>query len=505
MPSTTSARSAATGDPYVPDLAFPDGIASGDPALDRVVLWTRVEPDLDRRDGVPVGLEVARDPEFTPSSLVTWATARAVADDDHTVALDVDGLEPGTTYFYRFTARGHQSPVGRTRTLPDGEVERVRIAQFSCQRYVHGYFPSHRDLADLALDAETDLDLVLSLGDYVYNTEWADDWAVPGRDLPARPEAVTLDEFRRRYHDIRADLALQAMHANFPVAAVFDNHDGMSDPDDPMGAGAVPAFFEQLPVRRFAGGDRIHRALSLGSMADVVLLDERQHRDREVPTDDTFADGADHPEIYDPERTMLGAEQREWLLGELAGSRATWRVIGSQLMVAPWRTSQGGPPSGRITHPGTYLNFTQWDGFQAERDLILRALDERGDRNAVVLSGDSHLFSVSGVALDFDDPDADPVLVELNGSSVTSANADERNLPQSSLTAPAFAAANPQLLLFDSERHGVSVVELRRDGAEAELRSPTTIEDPDAPVEVLARYRIEPGTARAEPIGGAGA
>lgn len=122
----------------------------------------------------------------------------------------------------------------------------------------------------------------------------------------------------------------------------------------------------------------------------------------------------------------------------------------------------------------------------------------------MVLSGDSHLFSVSGVALDFDDPDAEPVLVELNGSSITSANADERNLPQSSLTAPAFRASNPQLLMFDSERHGLSVIELRRDGADAELRSPTSIEDPEAPVEVLARYRIEPGTARAVPTGGSG-
>lgn len=502
-PPTTTARSAATGDAYRPDLVYPDGIASGDPAVDRVVLWTRVDPDLDRRDGVPVGVEVARDAEFTPSAMVAWATATAAAAADHTVHLDIDGLEPGTTYYYRFTARGHQSPIGRTRTLPDGEVDRVRLAAFSCQRYVHGYFPSHRDLADLALDPETDLDLVLSLGDYVYNTEWADDWAVAGRDLPAHPEAVTFADFRRRYHDIRADLALQAMHANHPVVCIFDNHDGMGDPDDEMGAGAVPAFFEQLPVRRFGATDRIHRSLSIGGMVDVVLLDERQFRDPEVAsTGPVASDGVDVPEIYDPERTMLGTEQRDWLLDELVASTATWRVIGSQLMFWPWRLSQGGPPTAEITHPGSYLNFTQWDGYQAERDTILQALDERGDRNAIVLSGDSHLFSVSGVALDFDDPDADPVLVEFNGSSITSANADERHLPESGVTEPGFKAANPQLLLFDSERHGLSVVELRRDGADVELRSPTTIEDPEAPVEVLAAYHIEAGTARAERTGG---
>ncbi len=503
VPTTTTARSAATGDAYVPDLVFPDGIASGDPALDRVVFWTRVDPELDRREGVPVGVEVARDPEFTASAMVAWATADATAGRDHTVHLDVDGLEPGTTYYYRFTARGHQSPIGRTKTLPDGEVDRVRLAAFSCQRYVHGYFPSHRDLADLALDPETDLDLVLSLGDYVYNTEWADDWAVPGRDLPARPEAFSFAEFRRRYHDLRADLALQAMHANHPVACIFDNHDGMGDPSDEMEAGAVPAFFEQLPVRRVDDTDRIHRRLSIGGMVDVLLLDERQFRDPEVEaTGPVASDGADAPAIYDPERTMLGTDEREWLLGEIAASSATWRVLGSQLMLWPWRLSQGGPPSGDITHPGSYLNFTQWDGYQAERDAILRALDERGDRNAVVLSGDSHLFSVSGVALDFDDPDAEPVLVELNGSSITSANADERGLPESDLTEPGFKEANPQLLLFDSERHGLAVIELRRDGADAELRSPTSIEDPEAPVEVLASFRIEAGTARAERTGG---
>jgi len=393
--------------------------------------------------------------------------------------------------------------VGRAKTLPSDEVERVRIAAFSCQRYVHGYFPSHRDLADLALDPETDLDIVLNLGDYVYNTEWADDRAVADRDLPAVEEAFTFANFRRRYHDLRADLALQAMHANHTVISVFDNHDGMGDPTDEMGAGAVPAFFEQLPVRRAGSTDRIHRRFAFGGMVDVLMLDERQHRDLEVEATGPIAtDGADAPAIYDPERTMLGADQREWLLDELAASTATWRLLGSQLMFWPWRTSQGGAPTAEITHPGSYLNFTQWDGYQAERDTILRALDERGDRNAIVLSGDSHLFSVAGVALDFDDPEAPPVLVELNGSSITSANADERGLPQSSLTEPVFKATNPQLLLFDSERHGLSVVELRRDGADAELRSPSSIDDPEAPVEVLASYRIEAGTARAERTGG---
>jgi alkaline phosphatase D len=501
---TTTARSAATGDVYVPDPLFTDGVLSGDPTPRRVVLWTRVDPTLDRRDGVPVGVEVARDPEFTPSGVVAWHTVSATAEHDHAVQLDVEGLEPGTTYFYRFTARGRTSPIGRTKTAPEGGVDRVRLASFSCQRITHGWFPSHRDLAELALDEQTDLDVVLSLGDYVYNTEFADDWLVPGRDTPDEPEATTLEQFRARYHSMRADPDLQAMHANHVVACVFDNHDGMGDPDDPMGAGAVPAFFEQLPVRRFGDSTRIHRRFSWGDRVEIFLTDQRQHRSPGLEeSDNLLGSSSDEvPEMFDPERTMLGPAQRDWLLDGLAASTAQWKVIGSQLMFLPWRSDAPGGPTEAVPHPGRYLNLVQWDGYQAERDRILGTIAEHEVQDVLVVSGDSHLFAAAEVSADWDDPDSPPLLVELNGSSITSANADERGIPGTEVTRPLLQGIDPYLMYFQAERHGLSVVELSASGADVQLRSPLSIERQDAEVEVLAAFRVASGTSRLEQTGG---
>lgn len=502
---TTTARSAATGDVYHADPLFTDGVISGDPTARRVVLWTRVDPSLDRRDGVPVGIEVARDAEFTPSGVVAWHVVEARAERDHTVQLDVEGLEPGTTYYYRFTARGRTSPIGRTKTAPEGGVDRVRLAAFSCQRVTHGWFPSHRDLAELALDEDTDLDVVLSLGDYVYETEYGDDWLVPGRDTPERPEAATPEQFRRRYHDIRADPDLQAMHANHPVACVFDNHDGRSHPDDPMGDVAIPAFFEQLPVRRFGDSTRIHRRISWGDRAEVLLTDQRQHRSPMLEEDpDSFlgTSSADVPEMFDPERTMLGADQRDWLLERLATSTAQWKVVGSQLMFLPWRTEAPGDPSPEAPHPGRYLNLVQWDGYQAERDRILATIAEHDVDDVVVVSGDSHVYAAAEVSADWDDPDSPPLLVEVNGSSITSANADERGIPGTDITRPLLQAIDPYLKYFQAERHGVSVLDLSASGADVQLRSPTSVEVQDASVEVLAAFRVDSGTSRLEQTGG---
>jgi alkaline phosphatase D len=501
---TTTARSAATGDVFVPDPLFTDGVLSGDPGARRVVLWSRIDPSLDRRDGVPVGVEVARDAEFTPSGVVAWHTVQATAEHDHTVALDVEDLEPGTTYYYRFTARGRTSPIGRTKTAPEGGIDRVRLAYFSCQRITHGWFPSHRDLAELALDEETDLDVVLSLGDYVYNTEFADDWLVPGRDTPDEPEAATFEQFRSRYHSMRADPDLQAMHANHAVVCVFDNHDGRSDPDDPMGEGAIPAFFEQLPVRRFGSSTRIHRRFSWGERLEVFLTDQRQHRSPGLEeSDHVLGSSSDEvPEMFDPDRTMLGAEQRDWLLDGLAGSTAQWKVVGSQLMFLPWRSDAPGGPTAAVPHPGRYLNLVQWDGYQAERDRILATVAEHEVQDVLVVSGDSHVFAAAEISADWDDPDSPPLVVELNGSSVTSANADEMGIPGTDFTRPLLQGIDPYLKYFQAERHGIGVLDLSASGAEVELRSPATIEQQDAAVEVLASFRIESGSARLQPTGG---
>jgi alkaline phosphatase D len=511
--SLTPPLAVATGAPYVPVPEFPSGVLSGDPTSAGVVLWTRIDPAT-AGGGVDVAWEVARDASFATGSVVASGTAATAPSSDHTVRVELDALDPASTYWYRFTVDGTTSPVGRTRTLPEGSVDRVRIAWFSCERYVHGFYTAHADLAALALDPATDIDLVVCLGDYVYEAGPADGVTVPGRDDPDA-EQITLDDFRRQYHRYRSDPDLQAMHAAFPFAGIFDNHDGLSGPGDPSGPGAIEAFFEQMPVRRDPSAPgRQFRSLRLGDLAEVFLLEERQHRD---PTPSEASGNAlgtsslDQLEMVEPGRTMLGADQLAWLRSGLASSTAAWKVIGSQLMFAPLRSQRfvdeiAVAGDGPQRNAGRYVNMTQWDGYQAERRVLLDHLHGEGVADVVALAGDTHFWTTSELPLDYDDPASPKVLVEFGGSSITSANAGEmKDLPGNDVIRPVVAEANPLTLRYiEVTTHGYGVLELTDARATATYRSPASIASPTSTTSVLAAFEVERGTATVRQVEGDG-
>lgn len=488
------AESAPPPRPYVPVAEYPQGVLSAEPTENSVMVWTRVLPALDSGLGVDVLVEIARDPSFAASSVLAARTLRANSSSDHTVMTDLDGLPSGSTLWYRFICRGAISPVGRTRTAPSQLLDAapVRIAAFSCQRYTHGYFTSHADLAALALNPSTDVDVVLSLGDYVYETGYADGVTVAGRDDPLQ-NALSQDDFRFKYRLYRSDPDLQAVHAAYPVVGIFDNHDGLSGPGDAQGPGALAAFFEYWPIRCGVPGQQ-YRSFRWGRQAEIWMTDQRQYR---TPTPEesgsqlgtcTWA----QPDAQDPKATMLGRQQADWLLDGLVGSSANWRVVGSQLMFWPWRTIGRLPFEPRGA--GCYLNFTQWDGYQAERFRILDTLEQTRTTNTVVLSGDSHIFSAASVSPDWDDVNRAPVVAEFNAGSITSANADENGIPTSEITGPLLSSLDPYLNWFNSERHGYVVMELTDSAATAEFRSPRTIRESRSGVDVLGRFGIPSGT-----------
>lgn len=497
---------------YVPVDRFPAGVASGDPSDDGVVLWTRIDPAV-AGAGTAVDWEVASDPGFGPGTVVASGTETTSPAADHTVHVEVDGLGAGATRWYRFTVGGTASPVGRTRTLPTS-ADRLRLAFFSCQRWVHGHYTAHADLAGLADDPATDVDLVVCLGDYVYEPGPADGVTVPDRIEPDG-EMLTLDDHRRQYHRYRTDLDLQAMHARYPVVAIFDNHDGMRDPDDPAGPGARAAFFEQHAVRRDPSDpDRQHRSFAFGGLAELFLLDERQFRD---PTPSEASGNAigtsslDQPEMVEPGRSMLGDAQLAWLTDGLSASTAAWKLLGSQLMFSPLRSQrfvddQEAAGDGPQRNAGRYVNLTQWDGYQAERRVLLDHLrDDRID-DVIALAGDTHFWTTSEVPVDYDDPASPLVLTEFGGSSISSANAGEQtDLPGNEVIRPVVADANPYTLRFiEVETHGYGLVELTAERASVWYRSPTTIAQPTSATSVLAAFEVDRGTNRIRQVAGEG-
>jgi alkaline phosphatase D len=368
-------------------VLFQHGIASGDPLADRVIIWTRVTTPNTRSAIGPVEVrwQVATDDRL--SRVVARGTAAAAPERDFTVKVDAVGLEAGRTYFYAFEAGGERSPIGRTKTLPDDRTSRVRLASVSCSNYPAGFFNVYGRVA-----AREDLDAVLHLGDYIY--EFADgvygDSTKSGRvPLPAG-EATTLDDYRLRYAIYHSDIDLQRAHAAHPFIAVWDDHEvandawsgGAANHDASEGnwtarrAAAYQAYMEWLPVRESgAPGIRLYRDFRFGTLIDLLMLDTRGFRDRQLYRG-TAA------EINAPERTLLGASQEAWLFERLRRSQqagTAWRLLGQQVLFSP------------VTPPLLpVLNADVWDGYPAARSRVLDLLSREKIRDVAILTGDLH-------------------------------------------------------------------------------------------------------------------
>lgn len=449
---------------------FRHGVASGDPQRDRVVLWTRVTPG---RPGevVDVGWMVARDARM--SRPVASGSLRTSGDRDYTVKLDAVALEPGTTYYYRFSARGARSPVGRTRTLPARPTRRVRLAVVSCSNFPFGFFNVYARVA-----ARSDLSAVLHLGDYIYeyaNGRYGNRDAGDGRPLgraafPDR-EIVTLADYRARYGQYREDPDLQAAHQQHPFIPVWDDHEfannawreGAENHDPSEGAwgerkaAALRAWLEWMPVRENAGSGayQAYRQFAFGDLADLLMLETRVGaRDVQVaPTDAAALERAS--------RQLLGRPQEEWLYEGLRDSTAAgkpWQLLGQQVMMAPQAP------------PGTAAPSTDsWEGYRAARTRVFDAVEAAKVRHLVVLTGDVHTAWAYNLARQpFDRTGYDPATgrgafgVELITTSVTSPGSisEER--------AAALRRDRPHLAYVSGERRGYLLLDLSREQMQAE-------------------------------------
>ncbi len=366
-----------------PSNLFNHNVASGDPLADAVILWTRVSPDGPGE--VRVDWEIAADPDFR--QVVGGGAVMTDESLDYTVKVDATGLRDATTYYYRFHAQLRTSPIGRTRTAPAGAADRLRFAVASCSKYSEGYFVAYRAIA-----RRQDIDAVIHLGDYIYET--GDRGPVRPHDPPH--EIVEIEDYRARYAQYRSDPDLQEAHRQHPFINVWDDHestnnswrDGASNhTEGPEGEGswverkarAQRVYSEWMPIR-VGSPDRIFRKLSYGDLLDIIMLDTRLWgRDEPV-------DRLDVEAVFDPERSLLGFDQEEWLADRLIESTAQWKILGQQVILSQWKlsaepNSQGG---------GQVANSDGWDGYDATRQRFYEVLRENDIANVVVLTGDVH-------------------------------------------------------------------------------------------------------------------
>ncbi len=381
---------------------FLHGVASGEPRENSVTLWTRITPDPGRTSP-RVAWEVASEPRF--ADIVAHGARQVGMDSDFTLSVNVGGLQAARTYYYRFVSEeGVASAVGRTRTAPSGAVERLRFAVASCSSVYSGYFNAYRRIAE-----RTELDLVIHLGDYIYDfVDEQEQIRVPS-PYPTEPE--TLQQWRERHAFYLADPDLRRARAMHPWMMIWDNHD-VDAGSPPSYGGGTQAFREWNAMGASDGGpNRIYRSAPFGDLVDLFLLDALLHRNIEkVP-------GTDDPSI-------LGNEQFEWLRDGLRASRATWRLLGNQRLLGTVRINPTyaafiGGERREVFDPGA------WDGFAADRSRLLSLLTAEGIKDNLVLSGDSHVSIVLDLVDHPQTPGALSAGVEFLPTSISRGNFDE--------------------------------------------------------------------------------
>lgn len=427
---------------------FDHGVASGDPLQDRVILWTRLTPsDLSAR--LQVTWQIALDSQF--KQIIKTDKVTTSASQDFTVKVDATGLTANQSYFYRFVFGDKISPVGQTKTLPTS-TSKVSFAVCSCSNYPAGYFYVYREMA------KQNVDVVIHLGDYIYeygaDGYATEDAAKLGRTLPAdnNKEIIKLDDYRKRYALYRKDKDLQALHHRHPFIVIWDDHElandtwreGADNHQANEGSfldrklAALQAYFEWMPIRPIDDQHiKIYRQFDFGNLVQLTMLDTRIiARDKQLDYADYMtANGLNaakfQADLTNPARTLMGYTQRDWLLGKLQQSNATWNVLGQQILMAKMliptelllslaaivsgnpsaealsqmnaqitelvklkiRLQQGDPTltpqeKARVQTVAPY-NLDAWDGYFVEREILYGTLAQL-NKKVVVLAGDTH-------------------------------------------------------------------------------------------------------------------
>lgn len=471
------------------EYPFQLGIASGEPASDGFVIWTRLAPKPLEGGGmtnalVEVSWEVAEDEQF--AKVVRKGSTIATPQLAHAVHVELTGLKPDRWYWYRFQAGMETSPTGKARTFPerDAEPNQLKFAFASCQHFEDGYYAAYAHML------KESLDLIIHLGDYIYE----------GKSSTGKvrqhigPELHTLEQYRTRYAQYKTDPDLQAAHAECPWLVTWDDHEfdnnyaGLISEEKNINpeaflhrrANAYQAFYEHMPLRRrsISQGHELllYRKLKFGRLAEFFVLDTRQYR-TDQPNDDGMKPltGA----ALDPAATILGAKQKQWLMSGLLRSQSLWNVLPQQVLMA--RVD-------RLPGEGQLFSMDKWTGYEVERQSLMDFLHERKIPNPVVLTGDIHNNYVADLKQNHDDPNSPTVGVEFVGTSISSGG----NGMEKMIYTDALLAENPFVKFHNGERGYVSCTVTPKEWRSDYL----VVEDVtrrESPVKKRASFTVEEG------------
>ena len=490
----------ALADPVFAEYPFQLGIAAGDPAPDGFVIWTRLAPrPLEIGHGmpsapVPVKWEVATDRGF--SNVARRGEAVARPELGHAVHVEVEGLEPGREYFYRFIAGAERTPSGRAKTAPaaGAAVAQARFGVLGCQAYEQGFYTAHRKAAS------EDLDFVYCYGDYIYEGRGNRTYTGSGGTIEnprqhVGGECYSLDDYRRRYAQYKLDTDLQASHAAAAWFVTWDDHEVTNNWVSALDEGVPPevfllrrqaaaqAFYEHMPLRRSAfprGAEmQLYRHAAWGDLLDLNFLDTRSYRS-DQPCDDNWATTC--AGVSDPAAQVLGEAQEAWLYRNLDQSRAHWKVLAQQIMVMDMDRREGPEPG---------FNLDTWAGYRIPRQRLLNRLKDRRIGNTVVLTGDEHQNYAGELYLDSRNPEGAPVAAEFVTTSISSSGdgQDQR------VDGRRYLNDNP-FLKFNNAQRGYVVCDVTPERWQTEFKVLDKVSERGGTLTTRATFAVASGDAR---------
>ena len=502
----------SAGAPFI-DYPFQLGVAAGDPDAAGFVIWTRLAPrpleadsGLARRS-IPVRYEVSEAANF--AKLAAEGEVLARPELGHSVHVTLSTLQPGRPYFYRFIAGGERSATGRARTLPAAAaaMDKVRLGVAGCQDYQAGLYTAWRHLA------REDLDAVFHYGDYMYEGgprasffSFESGEAVATVRQHNGPMTFSLDDYRRRYTQIRSDLDLQAGHASAAFLCSYDDHELVNNwvsdvaPDGTPAdifrlrrAAAMQAWYEFMPVREDAlprtgmngaglsgaGLSGPWRQYRFGRLLDARMLNTRAFR-TDQPCDDKFASMCDA--VKDPKAEVIGKAQEDWLVGGLTSAPATWNALLQQIMVMDLDRARADTKT---------VNPDSWGGYAVPRDRLLQRLERAP--NLVVLTGDEHQHFAGEVRPTGAAPTTAARAIEFVTTSISSGS----DGPGVRREHAKVLERNPGLKYVRDER-GYSVMTVTPAAWTAEFKVVDTIRSSGGKLSTAATWRVPAGSSRLE-------
>ncbi len=512
---------------------FEHGIASGDPTHDSIVLWTRTTPSGPRSTSLVKGQwQIATDPNFkNPTQEGSFETG---PHRDWTVKIHVKNLQPDSHYYYRFLVDDLTSPLGHTRTLPDGHVKRLRLAVVSCNSWQHGFFNGYDHIA-----RDPDFNAVLHLGDYIY--EYGTDGY--GGDIGQRigrlhepsHEVWTLSDYRKRHAQYKTDPAMQAMHKIHPMILMWDDHEvannswsgGAQNHQANEGdwkervRNALQAYYEWMPVRDPEPNrprEALYRSYKFGDLATLVTIETRLTARSEQILIEDHADDFNSLEdvekfrqnvLNDPDRYMLGQAQIDFVEKELAQSKRQgqpWRLVGNQILMGEvkipdltpfikeetiakiekdWSGVRAFVETSKYRFP---LYLDAWSGYPNARERFYAACERAGATDLVVLTGDAHEFWTNDLYRE----NGTKMGIELGTSSITSATVEEYLGSGTKDFALLVTRDNPQARYYDPLHKGYIDLTLTHKKGVAKHVSMSTVEAPDYKVKITAQFTFKP-------------